>query len=81
MKAHVTEVRHPDRATHFHVTKNGRGVSHATAIAALKKAYPHVASDRWEPIKGRVSKVGKRKPFNEHASVYVLRIDCPEAKR
>lgn len=60
MKAAVTEVKGQDGVMRFHVTKNGRGVSHATAIAALKATYPN---DTFEALLVRER--------SKHASIYV----------
>ena len=77
MKPIVTEVTYGGELR-FHVTKNGRAVSHATALAALKKAYPRVDLALWRSIEGRQAADKTRKPFRDHASVFTLL--CCECK-
>ena len=74
VKPVVTEVTR----VFFRVTKNGRGVSLKSALAALKKAYPAIDSALWKPIEGRPAVDKTRKPFRAHASVFMLL--CCECK-
>ena len=54
MKAQVTEVKHPTtgKVVYYAVSKNGRPVSHTTALSALQKMYPEVPADAWERKRG-----------------------------